>query len=207
MNNSEGVIQFQLEHTSKDLEVLHEIRGLMSWHAILHTLGLVGRDTQRYGGYAYGNISQRSTKDSFIISGTQTGGHEHLSPDDFAEVLGCDVENNRVRSHGRIKPSSECMTHATIYEANEDIGAVVHTHSPLIWSSWSELDVGVIDENIAYGTPAMATAVKACVSERDPQTRGAIVMLGHEDGVITYAEDLETAGLEMVKLLARSNSL
>lgn len=206
MSNSEGVIQFELEHTSKALDALPEIQGLISWHSILHKLGLVGQEPQRYGGYAFGNISQRSGKDRFIISATQTGGHRDLNADDFAEVLGCDVTNNRVRSQGVSKPSSECMTHAAIYEANTDIGAVVHSHSTLIWSNWSTLGTAVISENIEYGTPAMAKAVKECVNQSEHLTRGAIVMLGHEDGVITYANDLETAVLDMVRLLARSNS-
>ena len=206
-HDREGVIQFRLEHTETALGETSSLPPLIAWHAIMYRLGIIGRDPLRYEGYAFGNMSQRMEADRFIISGTQTGGIEHLGDEHYAQVEHCDVSANSVRSSGPVKPSSECMTHAAIYAASIQAGAVVHVHSPAIWQRWQQLGISTTAKDIAYGTPAMAAAVVGCITQADSLTHGSIAMLGHEDGVLTYASDLETAGLEMVRLLSRALAL
>jgi len=207
MHDTEGVIRFQLEHADVQLQPDPAIDELIHWHTIMFRLGLVGRDPRRYGGYAYGNMSQRTDCEKFIISGTQTGGLETLTIQHYAIVDHCDVAHNQVRSHGPARPSSECMTHAAIYNANADVHAIVHAHSPVIWQHWQQLDIPTTAKDIAYGTPEMAAAVADCLKRTGDTPQGSIAMLGHEDGVITYAHELETASLEMTRLLACAGTL
>ncbi len=70
-----------------------------------------------------GNLSVRR-EDGFLI--TPTGiSYDQLIPDN---IVHCD-QNGRVIS-GDFIPSSEWPFHAAIYEAREEVNAVVHVHSP-----------------------------------------------------------------------------
>ena len=189
MSEQEGVIQFNLSHEDSDALQYPQLDGLIQCHQHLHRLGLIGQDPARYGGYAYGNISHRLTADEFLISGTQTGGMAILTRHHYAHVLYCDVASNTVQSRGPVHPSSECMSHAAIYAADPDIMAVIHIHNPDIWQQQRSLQLATTPVDVEYGTPDMAISIQRCVQ----QSRSCIAMLGHLDGVICYANDIDAA--------------
>lgn len=193
MSEQEGVIQFSLQHRQTPAVDLPVIRDLSAWHARLHVLQLVGQDPVRYEGYAYGNLSARIDHNSFIISGTQTGNLPQLDSRHYAIVDACDSKNNTVQSHGPLKPSSECMTHAAVYAASREAKAVCHVHSAAIWTNADQLGIHMTDPTILYGTPAMADAVTAFIAAR-PQSNSAILCMGgHIDGVLAWGEAVEQA--------------
>lgn len=203
MHESEGVIQFTLDHTNGPALEHPAIALLTHFHNILYQRGLVGRDSQRYGGYAFGNISARLSEDSFIISGTQTGDIEKLDASHFSLIESCDIYNNKVKSYGPVKPSSECMTHAAIYAATQHAGAVVHVHSTQIWNNVKTLGLLSTGADVSYGTPAMASTVSNCIHQMGEVNHGSIVMLGHEDGVIAWGENIEQATTLILDSLAK----
>ena len=204
MITQEGVIRFALEHTDSVPPRHPALASLRQWHSKLHAAGLISQDSQRYGGYAYGNMSIRLHKDTFIISGTQTAGLEKLEDSHYATVDKCDIQHNRVQSHGPVKPSSECMTHASIYMATVKANAIVHVHSPLIWHHYKELGIATTAADIEYGTPTMAKAVHECIAAMQNKQRACIAMLGHEDGVICFAETVESASEMALHLLQKA---
>lgn len=70
-----------------------------------------------------GNVSTRTTQ-GFLI--TPSGiAYEDLQPDDLNEM---DMAGNVIA--GTLKPSSEWRMHRAIYQAREDVSAIVHVHSP-----------------------------------------------------------------------------
>ena len=82
---------------------------------------------------------------------------------------------------GPIRPSSEALTHAAIYDAFESIRYVFHVHSPDIWRQSQWLSLPSTSADIAYGTVDMALALKKLAGASGPE--GIMTMLGHEDGV------------------------
>ena len=203
----EGVIKFELQFHSAPALPAGSSAPLRAWHRICHRLGLLGRDPDRYGGYAYGNLSLRSLP-GFLISGTQTAGRPELGPDDYAEVLSWDVAANRVEARGPCRPSSESITHGMIYDCAPSANCVVHAHHPAIWSRAERLGIATTDADIAYGTPEMAFAVRELFdSGALGAEQGLFVMLGHEDGVVSYGADTEAAGGLMVMALSRAQQL
>ncbi len=200
----EGVIKFKLEFNAAPPQEVASTAELTVWRQILHRLGLTGRDPSRYEGLAYGNVSQRTGPRQFVISGTQTGGKSTLSPDDYCEVVDFDLAKNWVLAEGPIEPSSEALTHGTIYAGNQDIRCVLHVHSPTLWHHSKRLGLLETDAAIAYGTPALAQAVGQIVRER---TFGIISMRGHEDGLIAFAETIAQAGMELVNSLAKAEKI
>ncbi len=198
MSEQEGVIQFNLLHKDSDVLSYPQLGALIQCHQHMHQLGLINQDPSRYNGYAYGNISHRLRDNEFIISGTQTAGISVLSAQHYAHVIQCDIANNTVQSRGPVKPSSECMSHAAIYAADPDIMAVIHIHSPTIWQQHQNLQLATTAIDIDYGTPEMAVAIQDCVQ----QSQSCIAMLGHLDGVICYANNIETADQHVTNLIA-----
>lgn len=203
MSEQDGVIQFNLSHHAGEAVRYAELADLISWHHRMHALGLIGQDPSRYGGFAYGNMSHRLRNNEFLISGTQTGGFAKLADEHYAYVDNCDINNNKVSSHGPIKPSSECMSHAAIYAASPTAMAVIHVHSPVIWQQHEVLQLASTPADVGYGTPKMATAIRNCIKH----SHGCIAMLGHEDGIICFADDINSAGQHLLALYEQAQSL
>jgi ribulose-5-phosphate 4-epimerase/fuculose-1-phosphate aldolase len=197
---AEGVIKFHLKHEEGPAPSMEETSGLRAWFRILHRLDLLGRDPQRYLGYAYGNISQRDG-DGFLISCTQTSGREQLTPQNFSRVTDFDIQANWLRSHGPCPPSSEAMTHGAVYGARPEVGAVFHVHSPDIWQQAGKLGLPKTDSSIEYGTPEMAQAVGELLDREAPRI---FSMGGHEDGIVAWGESAEEAGSALLRVFARS---
>lgn len=197
MSTAEGVIRFQLDHVNDDLHDI-EISEIDAWRCLFKQLGIIGQAEDRYDGYGFGNLSQRSSG-GFLISGTQTGCKATTTLEDYAEVTDWNAKLNAITSRGMIKPSSESLTHAVIYELQNEVAYVFHVHSPEIWKAAVELNMPITDPDISYGTPEMAQAVQRSVSEAE--LPGVLAMGGHEDGIIGYGPTASETGLLLVACL------
>lgn len=201
VDETEGVIKFQLQHSLTTLQSI-DVAELDAWRVIFKETGTIGQVSGRYDGYGFGNLSQR-TGDGFLISGTQTGNLSRTSLADYAEVVEWDSGLNSVRSRGDVSPSSESLTHGVIYDVCPDVMAVFHLHSPDIWKAADMLGISVTDRDITYGTPEMAEAVKETVKETVQQgdLPGILSMGGHDDGIVGYGRSLSETGLILVQYL------
>lgn len=115
----EGITKFNLHFSPAAPLPFDQLREINAWRRILFQLRLIGREADRYGGFAYGNISRRlapftgpAHKRAFLITGSQTGGLAQLGGEHFAVVLECDPEGNRIVAEGPMQPSTESITHA-----------------------------------------------------------------------------------------------
>jgi ribulose-5-phosphate 4-epimerase/fuculose-1-phosphate aldolase len=207
----EGIIRFDLQFTATVPVTIPALDELNAWRRILRQLGMIGQDSTRYGGYSFGNISRRlppfDAKENhrpFIISGSQTGHLTELSAAGFATVSDYDAERNRVVACGPVKPSSESLTHGSVYNVNNDIRVIFHVHSQSIWRCASILSLPATDASVPYGTPAMAREVERLFEAVDHIETGVFVMGGHEDGVIAFGHTVDEAGSVLVRTLAHS---
>jgi hypothetical protein len=196
---TEGVVKYRLDFTPAPAPDWSLIADLDAWRSVLFQLGLTGHDPDRYGGLAYGNVSRRLAGRRFLVSGTQTGGLPRLSAAHYCWVTDFDAEANVLVAEGPIRPSSEALTHAAVYQTLESVNAVLHVHSPELWRQAGPLAIPVTDPRIAYGTPEMAAAVQALLA--DPAIR-LIAMGGHRDGLIAVGETVEAAALPLIRALA-----
>jgi L-ribulose-5-phosphate 4-epimerase len=204
MKEQEGVIKYQLAHMQKPISVKFSFSEINAWRTVIFRLGLIGQDSERYDNLGFGNISQRLNPSSsqFIISGSQTGHLEHLSSEHYSLVVKADPRSNRIQSCGLIKPSSESLTHASIYALDSNIQAVIHVHSPEIWNHTAALNLPHIASGIPYGTVEMAIAVEKLFQSGNLQQTSLFTMLGHEDGVVSYGGNMQGAAWELIKYLA-----
>ena len=211
MPQQEGVIKFDLQFTPAPPLPAAELAELNAWRRILFLLGLVGQDPARYEGLGFGNVSLRlppygapPKKRRFAISGTQTGGLPELGAEHYALVASCDPAANRVVAAGPLRPSSEALTHGALYALDPELRCVLHVHSPLLWRQAAPLQLPLTDPGAAYGTPAMAAEVARLYAEPAVRTGGILAMGGHEDGLVAFGADAETAGTVLLRWLARA---
>ncbi|MDD1627903.1 MAG: class II aldolase/adducin family protein [Methylococcaceae bacterium] len=204
MKEQEGVIKYQLEHTQTPISEKFSLIEINAWRTIIFRLGLIGQNPERYDNLGFGNISERLNPQSsqFIISGSQTGHIEQLSQEHYCLVVKADPRKNRIQSCGLYKPSSESLTHASIYAQDSTIQAVIHVHSPEIWDNTVALNLPHISADIPYGTVEMATAVERLFQSGSLQQTSLFTMLGHEDGVVSFGRNMPEAAWELVKYLA-----
>ncbi|MCK5480537.1 MAG: class II aldolase/adducin family protein [Gammaproteobacteria bacterium] len=207
----EGVIKFDLQFRFAEPAPMNSLQELNTWRNILWKNGLIGQDPCRYGGYGFGNVSQRigpfdagCGKRVFVISGTQTGELEELDNSHYAIVSAYDTGRNHVIASGPVKPSSESLTHAAIYDLDDEVHAVLHVHSPDIWKTAAARNIPLTDPSVDYGTPAMAQEVRRLFNESDVRQIGIFAMGGHEDGVVSFGPNVEQAGHTLLHALTES---
>lgn len=208
-SDDEGVIKYRADHTRARLHRVpaHVLRGLIAWRRILFDVGLVGQDPARYGGAGFGNLGARIGPSRFLITGTQTGGVRDLPVDGFSVVTHVEIGRNQVWSLGPIEPSSESMTHASIYACDPSATCVFHVHSPDIWRNAVVLGIPETRAEVPYGTVEMAQEIDRLFRDSAVATGKVLSMAGHEDGVIAFGTTLEEAGTRLLAVLARARAL
>jgi len=188
----EGVIKFRLEHTLTGPLDPEQIIALNTWRDWMFRRALIGEIDTRQGKVGYGNISRRLAT-GFVITGSQTGHLERLTPNDYAIVDLCEPEKNRVVSHGPVKPSSEALTHTVLYQVDSTIRWVMHAHHAPIWQAAQTLGIPCTSPDAAYGTPEMAAETMRLFAETAVRQAGIFAMAGHEDGIVSFGSTPEQA--------------
>jgi hypothetical protein len=212
MATTEGVIKFQMDYTAAPALPEAALRELNAWRKMMYLTELIGQTPSRYGGYGFGNISCRvdypcsTGQPPFAITGTQTGGAPDLTPEDYVVVTACYPASNRLLAEGPVKPSSESLTHGTLYALDDTIRWVMHAHSPHIWRNHAALGLPMT-RDVAYGTPEMAEEVARLFRESDMAQKKIFGMAGHEDGIVTFGATAEEAGFALLGYLARAFQL
>ncbi len=195
---NEGVIKFDLKHTFKKLDINREVEILESVRMPLFYLRLIGEKD----GIGYGNVSIKVSQKSFLISGTQTGSKEFLGKSGYALVKDYDLKSFQVISLGEVKPSSESLTHAALYEIL-DINCVIHIHSEPLWETALKSDIAATSKDVEYGSPQMVKQIKELAST-NKLNEGILVTKGHKDGLFFFSD---TPSLALKNLLKFSSKL
>ena len=207
----EGIIKFRNEFKEGPPLESRTLRELDSWRRILYQTELIGQTPNKYAGAGYGNVSQilkpydtPVNKRRFIITGSQTSHLSHLTEKHYPIVLEYYFKKNLVVTEGPMVASSESMTHGSIYDLDDSTRFIFHSHSSYIWKSSKKLEIPTTRETIEYGTPEMVEEVQRLFRDTKIKDLHIFSMGGHEDGIFTFGETSEQAGLVMLKYLARS---
>lgn len=209
--DAEGVIKYQLDYTESPALAREQLGEINAWRRILFLLRLVGQDPERYEGFAYGNVSCRlatqASSDqhpSFLITGTQTNYLPQLGPEHYVVVEQCDPDQNRIVAKGPVKPSSEALTHGTLYQIDPGINCVMHVHSPEIWKSATLLNIPETRKDVVYGTPEMAQEIRRLFNQPQTNERKILAMAGHQDGIVTFGDTVSQAGNILIDYFSRA---
>lgn len=198
---TEGYIKFNCIWERMDLLIPEELfLDLEKERFRLYELRLIGMNPE---GIGFGNISVRSgDQKSFIITGSATGQHAKLQQVHYAMVTGYSFEANSISCRGLTKASAESLSHAAVYEAFPETGAVVHIHCLWLWEKLLN-DYPTTSAEIEYGTPEMAIAIKQLASGIKMNDEKVIVMGGHREGILGFGSDLKEATTQLINLYKR----
>lgn len=185
----EGYIKFNCQWIADEPPDQQFVQLLNPWRQQLYDAGLIGVYPN---GIGFGNVSARMKSNTFIITGTSTGSIEHLCEQHYTQVTDYNIFNNSLTCQGPVKASSESLTHAIIYEVLPTVNAVVHVHNKAMWDKLIH-DVPTTSVNVEYGTPEMALEIERLIRSGSLANDKILVMAGHEEGIITFGEDLEEA--------------
>lgn len=92
--------------------------------------------------YTWGNVSGIDREKGLFVIKPSGVEYDVLRPEDMVVV---DLDGNKVE--GDYHPSSDTATHVELYKAFQEIGGIVHTHSPMA-TSWAQAGRGIP----CYGT-------------------------------------------------------
>jgi ribulose-5-phosphate 4-epimerase/fuculose-1-phosphate aldolase len=201
---TEGYIKFHCNWEQKEIRIQEEIfQNLEQERSQLFKLGLIGMYPD---GIGFGNISVKSEENtSFIITGSATGQYAHLDHSHFALVTAYNFEKNSVTCEGMTRASAESLTHAAVYEALPEMGAVVHVHCLWLWEKLLN-NYPTTSEEIEYGTPEMAYAVKNLAATLNPKQEKVIVMGGHREGILAFGRNLKEATSTIINLFNQNKN-
>jgi len=188
---TEGYIKFECHLLKEKLVVPPELfTPLNYWRNELWLKCLIGAYPN---GIGYGNISVRiPNSNQFYITGSATGCIPELSQLHYSLVERCEPLQNSLWCRGLINASAESMSHAAIYAASSEVGAVVHIHNRELWEKYIDV-LPSTGKKVEYGTREMANEIGRMMT--DPQTldKKVFVMGGHEEGIISFGKTVEEA--------------
>lgn len=183
-------VKFTYERTGAEIDRFDQLSELNACRRKLLELHLLGVDSN---GVGFGNLSVRDgVTRKFYITGSATGGLHELMPKDCVRVVAYDFAKNWLTYEGAAIPSSESLTHAAIYESDLSTSAVIHCHDSALWRVLLDR-VPTSSKAFAYGTPEMAYDILHLFKRSDAQSRGILVMAGHEGGIVTFGKNLKDA--------------
>ena len=188
---NEGIIKFNIKEWGKTNELSRKL-----WDEIeksrkkLYKLGLIGFDKKNNIGY--GNISKRLKKleKSFIITGSQTGHLQDLNGSYYSIIKEVDFNKNSVICNGPKTPSSESITHAACYFANNNIQAVIHIHCLFLWEMLIKNDFLSTPAKAEYGSIQLSKSIKKIMGNINIEDPVTVVMKGHKEGIIIAGRSL-----------------
>lgn len=114
----------------------------------------------------WGNVSGVCREKKLFVIKPSGVSYDEMTAED---MVVCDFDGEVVE--GNLKPSSDTMTHAVLYQNFPEIGGVVHTHSP--WAtSWAQagMDVpamGTTHADTFYGSVPCARYLRKNEIEKD----------------------------------------
>lgn len=191
-NFAEGYIKFNCQINEGEFNFPdEEYSDLTRWRDRYYDLNMIGIYPN---GIGFGNISVRhNLSEEFIISGSATGRLKHLEKQHYALVTEYNFRDNSLSCTGRLKASSESLSHAVIYQACPSVHGVIHIHHKPLWLKLLD-QVPTTSPDVPYGTPEMAEEINHIIVHENLGKGGLIVMAGHEEGIISFGFDLDSAG-------------
>ncbi len=202
MQENEGVIKYNGTWTPSAPLNDEIIWHLSEWRDKLYHLQLIGENQE---GIGYGNVSIRYRENSFVISGSGTGGLPSLNAAHYTLVTDFSIAENSLTTVGPIKASSESLTHAAIYASQPHVHAVLHVHHNRLWKYLIQT-APATNKEVAYGTPAMAREIERLIQQSGTAATKLFAMGGHEEGVIAFGNDLDEAGDILLTALSALNN-
>ncbi len=197
MNTEEGYLKFHCKLEKSGAVIPKDLFGeINKWRNHMYSHNLIGAYEN---GIGFGNISVRVPgTNNFYISGSATGNFKETGPEHYVLVSDYSYEHNSLSCQGIIPASSESLSHAAIYEADEQIMAVIHIHHMAMWENGLD-KFPTSNPKCSFGTPEIALNIIGLLKEEAVRKNGIIIMGGHTEGILFFGKNLEDTGNKALK--------
>lgn len=184
----EGYIKYKCDFEENVLLVDDIIKDLILYRNLLWERNLIGE----HNNISFGNVSMRYNGNQFLISGTQTGGLKNVLPEHFSLVTKYSFKKNYIQCKGKIKASSEALTHAIFYDKLDYVNAVFHIHS---LKHWMRLlyRVPTTRKKAKYGSIELVHEINRLIRFSNLKEKQILVISAHKEGIICFGKDLKDA--------------
>lgn len=124
----------------------------------------------------WGNVSQIDREKGLFVIKPSGVPYEDLRAEDMVVV---DLDGNQVE--GRLRPSSDMLTHLELYKAFPEIGGIVHTHSSYA-TSWAQAGrsipcYGTTHADYFYGAvPCLRCLTKEEIDDGYERNTGCLIV-------------------------------
>lgn len=126
--------------------------------------------------YTWGNVSGIDREKGLFVIKPSGVDYDKLTPEDMVVM---DLNGNRIE--GFLNPSSDTPTHLELYKAFQELGGIVHTHSP--WAtSWAQAGrnipcYGTTHADYFYGEiPCTRSLTKVEIEECYEKNTGMVII-------------------------------
>lgn len=143
--------------------------------------------------FTWGNVSAIDSNRELVVIKPSGVSYDKMTADDMVVV---DLQGNVIE--GKLNPSSDTPTHLALYQAYEQLGGVVHTHSSYI-TSWAQAGcsvpaLGTTHADYFYGEiPCTRSLTQAEISGEYEHETGKVIIetIGDKNpmsipGIIVY---------------------
>ena len=191
MSEMKGVVKFNCYWKQTGPVIADEpLEILNNWREVLFNMDLIGAYEN---GVGFGNMSVRIGQGNrFFITGSATGEIPMLDSSHYVMVESCNFDDNAVMCSGPLKASSESLTHAAIYQADQGTNAVIHVHNFDLWEMLRDEMPTTLPE-FKYGTAGLALDIFRLFKETDVIEKRTIIMGGDESGLLVFGHDMDEA--------------
>lgn len=180
----EGVVKYQCHHQYGEIPLQGvPLDDFFQVREQLFEKNWIGETPEAIG---FGNLSILLEGHQILITGTQTSQLKSIDLSHLCSVQHWSIPSNSVHSCGPCEPSSEAITHGTIYDCFEGIQAIIHIHNTEYWQHALKHYPKVVSP---YGTPEIAQEIydhRVSISQHQ-----VFAMEGHQDGVFAFGQDLK----------------
>jgi hypothetical protein len=192
MATDDGYIKFQCDLEKAGVVIPGKIFSeINKWREKMYSLNLIGAYKN---GVGFGNISVKiPDTNQFYVSGSATGNFKSTGPEHYVLVNAYDFKENSLKCIGPLPASSESLSHAAMYEADEKIKAVIHIHHLGMWEKGIK-KYPLTHPEYSFGTPEIALDIAGLLKDKTTRKNGIIIMGGHKEGILFFGESLEDAG-------------
>jgi len=192
MATDDGYIKFQCDLEKTGVKIPDEIfKEINKWREKMYSLNLIGAYEN---GVGFGNISVKIPGTSmFYVSGSATGNFKTTGPEHYVLVTAYNFNRNSLKCSGPLPASSESLSHAAMYEADERIRAVIHIHHLGMWEKGIN-KYPTTNPEYSFGTPEIALDIAGLLKDETTRENGIIIMGGHKEGILFFGKSLEETG-------------
>lgn len=126
--------------------------------------------------YTWGNASGIDSESRYFVIKPSGVDYNKLRPEDMVVM---DLDGNKIE--GEYRPSSDTLTHIELYKKYENIGGIVHTHSPVA-VAWAQAgrDIplyGTTHADYFYGPiPCTRNLTKEEIDEAYEKNTGRVII-------------------------------